>query len=41
MMRVRDLPEDTVLVQDSQDRKAALESVGLQDLFDECPALFV
>jgi hypothetical protein len=40
-MRVRDLPEDAVLVQDSQDRLAALESVGLAHLADSYPTLFV
>jgi hypothetical protein len=40
-MRVRDLPEDAVLVQDSQDRLAVLESVGLAHLADSYPTLFV
>jgi hypothetical protein len=40
-MRVRDLPEDAVLVQDSQDRLAVLESVGLDHLVDPYPTLFV
>jgi hypothetical protein len=40
-MRVRDLPEDAVLVQDSQDRLAVLESVGLGHLADSYPTLFV
>ncbi len=40
-MRVRDLPEDAVLVQDSQDRLAVLESVGLAHLVEDYPTLFV
>ncbi len=40
-MRVRDLPEDAVLVQDGQDRLAVLESVGLAHLADSYPTLFV
>jgi hypothetical protein len=40
-MRVRNLPEDAVLVQDSQDRLAVLESVGLAHLADSYPTLFV
>jgi hypothetical protein len=40
-MRVRDLPEDAVLVQDRQDRLAVLESVGLAHLADSYPTLFV
>ena len=40
-MRVRDLPEDAVLVQDSQDRLAVLESVGLAHLASSYPTLFV
>jgi hypothetical protein len=40
-MQVRDLPEDAVLVQDSQDRLAVLESVGLAHLADFYPTLFV
>jgi hypothetical protein len=40
-MRVKDLPEDAVLVQDSQDRLAVLESVGLAHLADSYPTLFV
>jgi len=40
-MRVRDLPEDAVLVQDSQERLAVLESVGLAHLADSYPTLFV
>jgi hypothetical protein len=40
-MRVRDLPEDAVLVQDSQDRLAVLGSVGLAHLADSYPTLFV
>ncbi len=40
-MRVRDLPEDAVLVQDSQDRLAVLESVGPAHLADSYPTLFV
>ncbi len=40
-MRVRDLPEDAVLVQDSQDRLAVLESVGLAHLAEDYPTLFV
>jgi len=40
-MRVRELPEDAVLVQDSQDRLAVLESVGLAHLADSYPTLFV
>jgi len=40
-MRVRELPEDAVLVQDTQDRLAVLESVGLAHLADSYPTLFV
>ncbi|AFV77465.1 hypothetical protein Theos_2490 (plasmid) [Thermus oshimai JL-2] len=40
-MRVRDLPEDAVLVQDSQDRLAVLESLGLAHLVEDYPTLFV
>jgi hypothetical protein len=40
-MRVKDLPEDAVLVQDSQERLAVLESVGLAHLADSYPTLFV
>ena len=40
-MRVRDLPEDAVLVQDSQDRLAVLESLGLAHLMKDYPTLFV
>jgi hypothetical protein len=40
-VRVRDLAQDVVLVQDSQDRLAALASVGLAYLADSYPTLFV
>ncbi len=48
-MRVRDLPSEALLVQDSQDRRAVLESVGLghgpgldlEALVREYPTLFV
>jgi len=40
-MRVKDLPEGAVLVQDSQDRLAVLERVGLAQLADSYPTLFV
>jgi hypothetical protein len=39
-MRVKDLPQEAILVQDSQDRLAVLESIGL-DLGEDYPALFV
>jgi hypothetical protein len=40
-MRVKDIPKEAVLVQDSQDRIAVLESVGLAHLVGEYPTLFV
>jgi hypothetical protein len=39
-MRVKDLPEEAILIQDSQDRRAVLESIGL-DLGEDYPTLFV
>ena len=39
-MRVKDLPQEAILVQDSQDRLAVLESIGL-DLGEDYPTLFV
>jgi hypothetical protein len=39
-MLVRDLPESALLIQDSQDRQAVLESIGL-DLGEDYPTLFV
>lgn len=39
-MLVRDLPESALLIQDSQDRKAVLDSIGL-DLDEDYPTLFV
>ena len=39
-MRVKDLPEEAILIQDSQDRQAVLESIGL-DLGEDYPTLFV
>jgi hypothetical protein len=42
MTRVADLVgKDIVLIQDSQDRLAVLESIGLPHLFHEYPTLFV
>ncbi len=40
-MRVKDLPQEAILVQDSQDRLAVLESIGLDHLVEEYPTLFV
>jgi hypothetical protein len=40
-MRVKDLPESALLVQDSQDRLAVLESIGLDHLVEDYPTLFV
>jgi hypothetical protein len=40
-MRVKDIPENLVLIQDSQDRVAVLESVGLAHLVRERPTPFV
>jgi len=40
-MRVKDIPESAVLIQDSQGRVAILESVGLAHLVEEYPTLFV
>jgi hypothetical protein len=40
-MLVRDLPESALLIQDSQDRLAVLESIGLAHLADSYPTLFV
>lgn len=40
-MRVRDLPDEAILIQDSQDRLAVLEAVGLAHLVDSYPTLFV
>jgi hypothetical protein len=39
-MRVKDLPQEAILIQDSQDRLAVLESIGL-DLGEDYPTLFV
>jgi hypothetical protein len=39
-MRVKDLPQEAILIQDSQDRQAVLESIGL-DLGEDYPTLFV
>ena len=38
-MRVKDIPEDALLIQDSQDRFTVLESVGLAHLVEEYPTL--
>lgn len=40
-MVVADLPEEALLIQNSQDRLAVLESLGLEELLDEYPTLFV
>ena len=40
-MRVKDLPQEAILIQDSQDRLAVLESIGLADLAGSYPSLFV
>ena len=40
-MRVKDLPQEAILIQDSQDRLAVLESIGLVDLAGSYPSLFV
>jgi hypothetical protein len=40
-MLVRDIPESALLIQDSQDRQAVLESIGLADLAGSYPTLFV
>ena len=40
-MRVKDLPQEAILVQDSQDRLAVLGSVGLAHLVEDYPTLFV
>jgi len=40
-VRVKDIPEEALLIQDSQDRFAILESVGLAHLAEEYPTLFV
>jgi len=40
-MLVRDLPESALLMQDSQDRLAVLESIGLDHLVEDYPTLFV
>lgn len=39
-MVVADLPEEALLIQNSQDRLAVLESLGLEELLDEYPTLF-
>ncbi|MEN2981314.1 MAG: hypothetical protein ABDH20_01500 [Thermus sp.] len=39
-MKVKEIPEEAVLVQDSQDRLALLEAVGKRELMDEYPTLF-
>jgi hypothetical protein len=40
-MRVKDLSEEAILIQDSQDRQAVLESIGLAHLVEDYPSLFV
>jgi len=40
-MLVADLPEEALLIQNSQDRLAILESLGLEELLDQYPTLFV
>lgn len=40
-MRVCDLPPEAILIQDSQERQAVLESLGLEELLDQYPTLFV
>ena len=40
-MVVADIPDEAVLVQDSQERLAVLESLGLEALMEEYPTLFV
>jgi hypothetical protein len=40
-MLVKDLPESALLIQDSQDRQAVLESIGLAHLGEDWPTLFV
>lgn len=40
-MKVKDLPQEALLIQDSQERMAVLEGLGLQELVDEYPTLFV
>lgn len=39
-MRVKDIPGEAVLIQDSQERRAVLERLGLEELLGEHPALF-
>lgn len=42
-MKVRDLPQEALLIQDAQERRAVLESVGLPPMAyeEEYPTLFV
>lgn len=40
-MRVKDIPEEAVLIQDSQERRAVLEHLGLEELLEVYPTLFV
>ena len=40
-MKVKEIPESAVLVQDSQDRRHVLESLGLLHLYEYYPTLFV
>lgn len=40
-MRVADLPEEAVLLQDAQEVRAVLEHLGKEELLAEYPSLFV
>ncbi|MGC8876532.1 hypothetical protein [Thermus sp.] len=40
-MKVKDLPQEAVLLQDSQEVRAVLEGLGLEELYPEYPSLFV